>query len=380
MAVKPAIVPAIWAPGPLYTTGPFVGLSNKVAVAGAVAVDGHRPGAADPTPAEYVNDQQNKITTWIFDWLSQGSTTASPDTHIMETDVDGRTEVVGLDIADPVDRTVGTWIAANTVVPAVILRTAGNGFQIEHSGAGTGALAFDMTSGSGFCITALDTVADAATLFSVLLQGNGGIGSIRATGGSSSGLALELTSSAQPTMTLTNGGTGVPLRMAPQVPPGVPTAGDIWPDTLNDDLEFVASSGTQQRVWSSEKGYVYAYASTNVSSVANGTQASSFNFGFEGGKTYVIRYGFDFGRTAGSTRDVWDFVNIGGFGFPDWYGVTLELFQGGAFQREKSRSCEFEFVAPFTGVFLVDLNITETGGAGAARVESSWISVTGAID
>ena len=380
MATKPGVVPSIWAPGATYTTGPFIGLSNKVPVAGAVANDGHRPGAADPTPAEYVNDQQNKITTWIFDWLSQGLATAAANTHIVETNADGRTEIVGIDVTDIIDRTVALWVAANTIVPAFILRTNGNGMQVENAGFGTSAFTADLSGGAGIGYSCVDGPADSGTLLSALLQGFGSFGTLTGTGGSTGGLTMNLTSSSSDTLILTNGGTGAPIRTTPQTPPAVLTPGQIWPDTLNDDLEFVSSSGSQQRVWSSEQGYDYTYSATGVAETANGSMATSFNYGFVAGKTYIIRYGFDFGRTLGSTRDVQDFFNVGGFGFPAWFGDTLPLFQGGPGEIEKSRFVEFEFTSPITAILLVDLNLQQTAGSGTAQIESSWISVTGAID
>ncbi len=380
MAVKPVAVPVIWAPGNLYTTGPFVGLSNKVPVAGAVAVDGHRPGSADPTPAEYVNDQSNKITTWIFDWLSQGLATAAANTHIVETNADGRTEIIGLDITDVVDRTVALWVAANTVVPAFVLQTIGNGIQVENTGGGTASFSADLSGGSAIGFTAVDGLADSGTMFNALLQGFGGFGFLTGTGANTQGLNLNLTTSNQDTLVLTNGGTGAPLGLAPQVPPAVLVPGRIWPDSLNDDLEFVSPSGSQQRIWSSEQGYDYTYSATGVAEAATGSMATSFNYGFVNGKKYIIRYGIDFGRTLLSTRDLLDFFNVGGIGLPQWFGDTIALFQGGPAQVEKSRVMEFEFVSPVTAILLVDLNLQQSVGGGTVQVESSWISITGAID
>lgn len=380
MATKPATVPSIWAPGAVYTTGPFVGLANKVPVAGAVALDGHRPGAADPTPAEYVNDQDNKTTTWIVDWLSQGDTVAAANTHIMETDASGRHECVGLDMTDPVDRTVCTIVGANTFVPVVLVQTSGNGIQVECQGVGTGCYNADLTGGSAFGFSAADTVADAATAFSVLMQGNaGGLGTITSSGNAATGLDVSLTASPNDTMVLTNGGGGAPVRITPQTPPGILIPGQFWPDLLNNDFEGVRPSGVATRFWSSEQGYNYTFSELAVAAAA-GASYISFNYGFVLGKTYVIRYGFDFGRTVGSTRHAVDFFNIGGLILPTWFGAQLDLFQGGAAQIEKSRMKEFSFVSPVTAILLVDLFVGSTAGAGTVQIQNGFVSVLGALD
>lgn len=380
MATKPATVPSIWAPGAVYTTGPFVGLANKVPVAGAVAIDGHRPGAADPTPAEYVNDQDNKTTTWIVDWLSQGDTVAAANTHIMETDAFGRHECVGLDMTDPVDETVCTIVGANTAAPAVLVQTPGNGIQVESTGLGTLSFVADMTGGSCFGYGALDTAPDAAVAFAITMAGNtGGLGTITSSGTGASGLDVSLTASPNDTMVLANGGGGAPVRLTPQVPPGGLIAGQIWPDSLNNDFEGVRPSGVATRFWSSEQGYNYTFSELAVAAAA-GASYISFNYGFVLGKTYVIRYGFDFGRTVGSTRHAIDFFNIGGFILPTWFGAQLDLFQGGAAQIEKSRMKEFSFVSPVTAILLVDLFVGSTAGAGTVQIENGFLSVLGALD
>ena len=380
MATKPGTIPEIWAKSNTYTTGPFVGQPNLSIPAGAVSLDGHRPGAADPTPAEYQNYQQHWGSRWIVDWLADGLAVPGANTHIVETDSDGRTGIIGLDITDVVDRTVSTIVAANTLVPAVILRTDGNGFQVENAGAGVGCFTADMSGGSAIGYTAVDGAADAAQLFSVILQGSGGLGSMTCTNAAASGLSMSLTSSSSDTMTLTNGGTGAPLRLTPQVPPGAPVGGQIWTDTLNDDLEFVSNSGSTQRVWSSEQGYSYTYSETATAQAAGATYLS-FAYGFVTGKRYVIRYGFDFGRVLGSTWDAIDYFNVGGIGFPLWFGAQLALFQGGPNEIERSRCKEWEFVSPVTGIFTVDLLIGQSGGGGATvQIENGFISVLGALD
>lgn len=381
MATKPGTVPAIWSPSANYTTGPFIGQPTKVLPGGAVAVDGHRPGAADPTPAEYQNYQQHWSTQWIVNWLSQGLATPAANTHIVETDANGRTEIVGLDITDVVDRTVADWQCSNTIVPAMVINTPGNGIQVEATGGGSAAVTADLTGGNAIALQALDAPADAATVFSVFMNGNNGsLGNIRSDGTNANGLTIYLSSSPNDTLYLLNaGGNGAPLRLGPQTPPGALSPGQVWVDTLNNDAEFVNPLGSQQRIWSSEQGYDITYSETAIAAAA-GVSYLSFNFGFVAGKRYIIKYGFDFGRTVGSSRHAIDFFNIGGVYFPTWFAAQLDLFQGGPAQIEKSRMKEWVFTSPITGILLVDLFIGQTAGAGTVQIESGFISVIAALD
>lgn len=383
MATKPGTVPAIWSPSANYTTGPFIGQPTKVLPGGAVAVDGHRPGAADPTPAEYQNYQQHWETRWIVDWLSQGLATPAANTHIVETDANGRTELIGLDLTDPTDQPLGTWTTAHTGAVAITLTTAGaTGFQVNVAGAGAACYDADLSpAGGGLGFTAVDSAASTATAYNCLLQGGGRLCNYLGSGATTQGGLMRLTASNDDTLYLLNsgGGGGAGLRLDVQTPPGVLRTGQIWPDGLNDDLEFVSPSGSQQRLWSSEQGYDITFSETAIAAAAGGTYLS-FNFGFVTGKRYIIKYGFDFGRTVGSSRHAIDFFNIGGVYFPTWFAAQLDLFQGGPAQIERSRMKEWVFTSPVTGILLVDLFIGQTAGAGTVQIENGFISVIAALD
>ena len=380
MATKPGTVPPIWAPSATYTTGPFIGLSNKAVPAGAVGTDGHRPGSANPTPAEYPNYTLHWTTAWVKDWLSQGLAVAAGNTHIVETDANGRTEVVGLDITDAVDRTVADFQCANTAVPAMIINTPGNGLQVECTGGGTASYTADMTGGNAIGFQALDAPADAATALSIFLNGNnGGLGTIRSDGTNASGLTVRLTSSPNDTLYLLNGGNGSPLRSEPQTPPAILLPGQQWPDVLDNDFQGVRPSGARTRFWSSSEGYNTTFSELAVPAAAGATYLS-FNYGFVAGKTYIIDYGFDFGRTVGSSRHALDYFNIGGVYFPAWFAAQLDLFQGGAWQIEKSRAKRWVFTSPVTAVMLVDLFVGSTAGAGTVQIANGYINLIGALD
>lgn len=380
MATKPGTIPSIWASSTVYTTGPFIGQPNLSIPAGAVAIDGHRPGAADPTPAEYQNYQQHWGSRWIVDWLTQGLAVPGANTHIVETDANGRTEIIGLDITDVVDRTVATWVASNTIVPAFILRTNGNGFQSENAGAGTSSYNADLSGGSAIGFTAVDGPADAGTGLNILLQGSGSFGTLTGTGAGTNGLDLNLTSSTRDTLVLTNGGSGSPLRSTPQTPPASLLPGQQWCDTLNDDWEGVRPSGSLTRFWSSEQGYNVTFTENGVAAVPAGAYIS-FAYGFVAGKTYIFDYSFSYGRIAGSTRDIIDNFNVGGIAFPVWAGRTIGLFQGGGVgQIEGNWTRQWVWTSFVTGVFAVNLDIFQTGAGVNLQVDSGCLTVTGALD
>src|SRR5688572_32336253 len=128
MATKPSSTPEIWASNALYTTGPFIGLSSKAVPAPAVAAEGHRPGSAFPTPAEYENSQQNLITTWIKSWLSLGSSAGAADAHVVETNAAGRATLHGLTVNDLVNEVAVLLTGVGVLTPAVLVtNTSGGG-------------------------------------------------------------------------------------------------------------------------------------------------------------------------------------------------------------------------------------------------------------
>ena len=65
-----ALLPA-WASNQVFTTGPAIGLPTKIIIPAPVANEGHRPGAADPTGAEYWNDWLNQVYQWCV-WVDEG--------------------------------------------------------------------------------------------------------------------------------------------------------------------------------------------------------------------------------------------------------------------------------------------------------------------
>lgn len=77
---KPVDALPTWADdsnGGNYVGGPYAGQPRKVDIPGAIAAEGFRPGADDPSAAEHVNSWLNKLSKWIT-WVYEG--TAAPAT------------------------------------------------------------------------------------------------------------------------------------------------------------------------------------------------------------------------------------------------------------------------------------------------------------
>lgn len=135
MATKPATAPRLWGTNALYTTGPFIGQPGKVDPGVGVAAEGHRPGAAYPTPAEFENYQQNRTTDWITNWLRLGTFSPDATAHVVETDSTGRAGLHGLDVIDTTDEIAVNISGVNTFVPTV-LATCTTGATVIQSSVG----------------------------------------------------------------------------------------------------------------------------------------------------------------------------------------------------------------------------------------------------
>lgn len=72
-----------------YTGGPYAGQPRKVSIPGAIAAEGFRPGAADPSAAEHVNDWLDQLSKWIT-WVFDGTSDPDESAHLVETTSGGR--------------------------------------------------------------------------------------------------------------------------------------------------------------------------------------------------------------------------------------------------------------------------------------------------
>lgn len=166
MATKPVTFPNIWAGAGIYATGPFVGQPSSVDPGFGIADEGHRPGSLKPTAAEHENYQQFQLTTWVREWLARGEFTGTADAHIVETDANGRTQLVGLTLDDAVDETVLDITGANTLLPAVFVHSDATSFQADM-GANPGvgfSVPIGAADGTGFSATMTNSSGGAAGL------------------------------------------------------------------------------------------------------------------------------------------------------------------------------------------------------------------------
>lgn len=207
MATKPATLPRIWASAGVYTTGPFIGSPSNADPGVGISAEGHRPGSLFPTPAEYENYQQLWQTTWVVDWLAQGSSAGAADAHILETNSVGRFSAVGARLIDAVDETVLDIVGANTIVPAVFVTSAATSYQANMANnAGTGFSApVGTAAGVGFLSSLTSTAAggagvsisaDAATAGDCIAVDHAGSGTGIKSTATGTGLALDIVGSA----------------------------------------------------------------------------------------------------------------------------------------------------------------------------------------
>lgn len=88
MPTKPGVQAESWGIPGNYISGPFIGLSRQIVIPVGVANEGHRPGSAFPTAAEYWNYwlwTVGELVRWVF----LGTNLDDPDAHIVETDANG---------------------------------------------------------------------------------------------------------------------------------------------------------------------------------------------------------------------------------------------------------------------------------------------------
>lgn len=189
MPTKPIVQPEAWATNALYTTGPFIGSASKVVPGVGIAAEGHRPGSLFPTPAEYENSQQNRITE-LCRWLFLGTSSPDPDAHVVETNASGYAGLFGLDIVNTVDGPAALTVSSvNTLIPAATIEclTGASGLQVNIGTAGATAIEGDTFAGMGTCVAAvmsgtiaggagLRATADAATTADALVIDHAGTG------------------------------------------------------------------------------------------------------------------------------------------------------------------------------------------------------------
>lgn len=204
MATKPIVQPELWASNAVYTTGPFIGSPGKVVPGGPVAAEGHRPGSAFPTPAEYENSQQNRITDLVR-WVFLGSSAGAADAHIVETDTSGRATLHGLTVDDSADETALVVFGSGATTAAATIENSGGGGGVSvdigsaaatayHSALTGDNLGLELTMADDSVAIAITADGTATSTAVTILQGGAGRG-IEVVGGSGN-TAIEATAGA----------------------------------------------------------------------------------------------------------------------------------------------------------------------------------------
>lgn len=194
MPTKPTDQPEHWATDAVYTTGPFIGQPQKVVPPAAFAAEGHRPGANFPTPAEYENSQQNRITG-LCRWVYLGTYNPDPDAHPVETDSTGRAGLHGLTVNNTDAAETGVLISSvGTFTPAMRIANTANGGCIAADIGNSIARCADISIGTG-----------AATGLHISMSGTPAPGA---------GLRVQSTApTTAPCIDVANAGTGVAVRV-----------------------------------------------------------------------------------------------------------------------------------------------------------------------
>lgn len=161
MAVKPLVQPEIWASNALYTTGPFIGSASKVVPGAGIAAEGHRPGALFPTPAEYENSQQNRITG-LCQWVFAGSSAGAADAHVLESDVNGEGQVERWRVVPANPNSYALFVQAPPGAGFAVQATGGSALgdaTIIGVTTGPGAALEGVSGTAGACVNAVPSGA-----------------------------------------------------------------------------------------------------------------------------------------------------------------------------------------------------------------------------
>jgi len=176
MATKPGVQLPEWASNANYATGPKAGTPTKVALPGAIAQDGHRPGKTAPTAAQHWNDWLNLLSKWV-EWVRQGSALGAADPHLVETGADGYFKIQGIEVEPTAAAAWSLSVKSPPGATGTALLAQGGGafgdpvIQVISSGASPG-LAINGAASTGYALTITGNAAGPAAL---RVTGNGAI-------------------------------------------------------------------------------------------------------------------------------------------------------------------------------------------------------------
>jgi hypothetical protein len=382
MAVKPPVTTPIWAPNAVYDAGPAVviGKATKVAPFGDWQDNGHIPGVPFATPGSVQNYSQNAVTRWVAEWVEQGQAGPAADTHIVETDSDGRTGLIGLDLSDSVSRTIANWSANNGAGIFAFTMVVGSGGGISCFGQGLGpsyrSSKLAGSSGAGFA--AVDSTTSSGHGISLNLQGSGRAVNIVSTGLNTGGVRAETIN--QPALIADVVGNAASIRMVPKAPPVPSVAGDTFISAIDNTLNYYDATNTERKVWATQSGLVrQVFTSVPVFGFVPPLNVINQPFPFVGGKRYTVTAVMQIGRQGGSTRVPELAFSIGPNGAPD-EGQYVRLFQDGFNFIERSAVFTWDFLCPLSGVYNVRLGLFAGIGAGSVNLGRCTVSILGAFD
>lgn len=176
MATKPGVQLPEWASNANYATGPKAGTPTKVALPGAIAQDGHRPGKTAPTAAQHWNDWLNLLSKWV-EWVRQGSALGAADPHLVETGANGYFKIQGIEVEPTAAAPWSLSVKSPPGATGTALLAQGGGafgdpvIQVISSGASPG-LAINGAASTGYALSIAGNAAGPAAL---RVTGNGAI-------------------------------------------------------------------------------------------------------------------------------------------------------------------------------------------------------------
>lgn len=282
MATRPGSSPAEFATNATYVGGPAIKVGDPVKVAPPTNFyeDGFK--VSDPFTAQWANYLWNQWSEWVV-WTSQGSNAGGADTHIVETDANGRTTLKGATLTGNGGASGALIVSTSAATKGIAVTTSGSAtkaIDVTHSGADV-ACSIAASAGEALAVTCTDTaLTDGVTIdrsggtagsFALVVSSDTSgvainstatgnyaltVGSTSTISGalfdnSSSGIALAATSNTgktatfensagtADTVTMTCGSSGAALCLEPQASTTTDRAGQIWTENESADVGWL---------------------------------------------------------------------------------------------------------------------------------------------
>ena len=342
MPTKPLTQPEYWATDLVYTTGPFIGQPQKVVPPAAFAAEGHRPGANFPTPAEYENSQQNRITA-LCQWVFSGSFAGAADAHICEVDSNGEGQVERWRVVPANANSYALYVQA----------PPGAGFAIQATGASalSDPTIYTETTGPGAALEAFSAGAGSAIIVNH--------------SGTSDGVVVNQPGGAGDCVVINCAGTGTALLVygGPDMPAATITGG-------GDQVAVSAISGTDAGAAVGALG-----VGTALGVDAQGGATSAAAYGVRGSAVNANSQGV-YGRSAAAASNSGSGVYAEGRGSGAGLRAVAAAFHAAIFQGDTTSPA-------FAAVRLLGANArpsTATGGSLEYVTTEEQLVVGNALD